>query len=195
MRTRFYSPGNGEDIVVPPGFKVSVFAKDLNFPVGIAFTGNDRKFSVYVLESGHGLPSICNDEDSPVVGGTFSPTNPFTPDILVFDQDGNKIAGPLAKPTPGGAGLLPHGPAVGIGFEKGFKGGRLFVTDSNQAIRQVGGQNNSSRIVIVDTEDRCGHSVHHRAPDRRPPLGAARVQGRVGVLVAGIDDQLRRRRP
>jgi hypothetical protein len=129
----FYSPGNGEDIVVPPGFKASVFAKDLNFPVGIAFTGNNKNFSVYVLESGHGLPSICNNEDSPVVGGTFSPTNPFTPDILVFDQDGAKIAGPLAKPTADGGGLLPHGPAVGIGFEKGFKGGRLFVTDSNQA--------------------------------------------------------------
>jgi glucose/arabinose dehydrogenase len=148
----FYSPGNGEDIVVPPGFKASVFAKDLNFPVGITFTGNNKNFSVYVLQSGHGLPSICNNEDSPVVGGTFSATNPFTPDILVFDQDGKKIAGPLAKATPDGGGLLPHGPAVGIGFEKGFKGGRLFVTDSNQAIRQIGGQNNSSRIVIVDAK-------------------------------------------
>ena len=148
----FYSPGNGEDIIVPPGFKVSVFAKDLNFPVGIAFTGNDRKFNAYVLESGHGLPSICNDETSAVVGGTFSATNPFTPDILVFDQDGKKIAGPLAKPTPSGGGLLPHGPAIGIAFEKGFGGGRLFVTDSNQAIRSAvpGVQNNSSRIVLVD---------------------------------------------
>src|SRR5262249_40276720 len=104
----FYSPGNGEDIIVPDGFKVSVFAKDLNQAVGIAFTGNDRKFSVYVLESGHGLPSICNDEENHLVGGTFSATNPFTPDILVFDQDGNKIAGPLAKPTSSGGGLLPH---------------------------------------------------------------------------------------
>ncbi len=146
----FYSPDNGQDIVVPSGFKVSVFAKDLNGPTGIAFTGNSKSFSAYVLESGHGLPSICNDEESTVVGGTFSPTNPFTPDIVVFDQSGNKIAGPLAKPTPGGGGLLPHGPAIGIAFEKGFDGGRLFVTDSNQAIREVGGQNNSSRIVIVD---------------------------------------------
>src|SRR5262245_35345669 len=148
----FYSPGNGQDIVVPPGFKVSVFAKDLNFPVGIAFVGKAKDFLAYVLESGHGLPSICNNEDSPVVGGTFDPANPFTPGILVFDQDGKKVAGPLAKPTPGGGGLLPHGPAVGIGFEKGFKGGQLFVTDSNQAIREIGGQNNSSRIVMVDAE-------------------------------------------
>jgi len=148
----FYSPGNGEDIIVPPGFKVSVFAKDLNFPVSIAFTGNDRKFNAYVLESGHGLPSACNDETSPAVGGTFSATNPFTPDILVFDQDGKKIAGPLAKPTPSGGGLLPHGPSIGLAFEKGFGGGKLFVTDSNQAIRSAvpGVQNNSSRIVIVD---------------------------------------------
>ena len=147
----FYDPGNGEDIVVPPGFKVSVFAKNLNFPVGITFVGKDKQFNAYVLESGHGLPSICNDEDSPVVGGTFSSTNPFTPDIVVFDQDGNRVR-TLAKPTADGGGLLPHGPAVGIGFEKGFKGGQLFVTDSNQAIREVGGQNNSSRIVMVDAE-------------------------------------------
>jgi hypothetical protein len=87
-----------------------------------------------------------------VVGGTFSGTNPFTPDILVFDQDGNKVAGPLAKPTPAGDGLQAHGPAIGIAFEKGFKGGRLYVTDSNQAIRTPGAQNNSSRIVVVDAK-------------------------------------------
>jgi hypothetical protein len=150
VETAFYSPGNGEDIVVPPGFKASVFASGLNFPVGIAFTGNKNNFQVYVLESGHGLPSICNDETSPIVGGENSPTNPFTPDILVFNQNGVKIAGPLAKPTASGGGLAPHGPSVGIAFEKGFQGGRLFVTDSNQAIRTPGAQNNSSRIVLVD---------------------------------------------
>ena len=150
VETAFYSPGNGEDIKVPPGFKVSVFAKDLNFPVGITFRGNKNKFEVYVLESGHGLPSRCNDETSALVGGEFSATNPFTPDILVFDQNGSKIAPPLAKPTVPGAGLQPHGPSIGIGFERGFDGGRLFVTDSNQAIRTPGAQNSSSRIVIVD---------------------------------------------
>jgi glucose/arabinose dehydrogenase len=150
IETAFYSPGSGEDIIVPPGFKVSVFAKDLNFPVGIAFRGKKDKFEVYVLESGHGLPSRCNDETSALVGGEFSATNPFTPDILVFDQNGSKIAAPLAKPTVPGAGLQPHGPSIGIGFESGFAGGRLFVTDSNQAIRTLGAQNNSSRIVIVD---------------------------------------------
>src|ERR1700741_4358484 len=94
----FFNPGQGQNIVVPPGFKVSVFASGLNFPVGIAFTGNKNNFQVYVLESGHGLPSVCNDETTPGVGGQFSPTNPFTPDILVFNQNGVKIAGPLAKP-------------------------------------------------------------------------------------------------
>jgi hypothetical protein len=152
--TAFYSPGTGKDIVVPPGFKVSVFAQGLNFPVGIAFTGNKNNFQVYVLESGHGLPSRCNDETSPVVGGQFSPTNPFTPDILVFNQNGAQIPGRLAKPTAAGVGLLPHGPSVGIAFEKGFQGGRLFVTDSDQAIRSPANPNaspnNSSRIVIVD---------------------------------------------
>lgn len=153
--TAFYSPGTAKDIVVPPGFKVSVFASGLNSPVGIAFKGNKNNFQVYVLESGHGLPSNppgnCNDETSPVVGGQFSANNPFTPDILVFNQNGVKIAGPLAKPTPSGGGLQPHGPAIGIAFEKGLHGGRLFVTDSNQATH-AGGGNNTSRIVTVDPD-------------------------------------------
>ena len=38
--TVLYNPGNGEDIVVPSGFTVSVFAKDLNAPVGVAFRGD-----------------------------------------------------------------------------------------------------------------------------------------------------------
>ncbi len=147
-----YNPGNGEDIVVPSGYKVSVFAKDLNFPTAVAFKGNKNQFEVYVLESGHGLPSICNDEESATVGGVSSPTNPFTPDILVFDQNGGLVRGPLAKPSSGPDSLQAHGPAIDIAFENGFHGGRLFATDSNQAIRTVGAQNNSSRIVTVDPD-------------------------------------------
>src|SRR5258708_7811929 len=64
-----FNPGNGEDIVVPPGFTVSAFATGLNFPTGIAFLGNSKNFQVYVLESGHGLPSQCNDETA-IPGGT-----------------------------------------------------------------------------------------------------------------------------
>ncbi len=145
-----YNPGNGEDIFVLPGYKVSVFARDLNFPTAVAFKGDRKHFQVYVLESGHGLPSRCNDESSPAVGGTFSPTNPFTPDILVFDQSGNKIAGPLGKPTAGGGGFQPSGPAIHIAFENGLQGGRLFATDSNQATHAANGPNNSSRIATVD---------------------------------------------
>jgi hypothetical protein len=148
--TALFDPGSGQDIVVPPGFRVSRFTTaTLNFPTGIAFRRAGSGFEVYVLESGHGLPSRCNDEDSSIVGGTFSPTNPFTPDILVFDQNGNKIRGPLAKPTNTGGGLQPHGPAVDIAFENGLNGGRLFATDSNQSLRTAG-NNNSSRIVTVD---------------------------------------------
>src|SRR6266478_5617798 len=95
--TALYGPDNGDDIVAPPGFKVSVFAKDLNTPTGIAFLGNSQKFQVYVLESGHGLPSLCNEQGT-FGTGDFDPKNPFTPDILVFDQHGNQIAGPLGKP-------------------------------------------------------------------------------------------------
>src|SRR6267143_3013967 len=151
----FFNPGNGEHIVVPSGFRVSVFKSGLNFPTAVAFRGDARRFEVFVLESGHGLPSRCNDETSSVVGGELSATNPCTPDILVFDQSGNRIRGPLAKPTRDNKGVLgglqPHGPAIDIAFEKGFQGGRLFATDSNQSIR-TSGNNNSSRIVTVDPQ-------------------------------------------
>src|SRR5229473_6842344 len=144
----FFNPGNGENIVVPSGFEVSVFKSGLNFPTAVAFRGNRHRFEVFVLESGHGLPSRCNDETSSVVGGEFSPTNPFTPDILVFGESGQLIR-TLAKPTAGGGGFQAHGPAVDIAFERGFEGGRLFATDSNQSLRTTG-FNNSSRIVIVN---------------------------------------------
>jgi hypothetical protein len=147
--TALFNPDQGKDIVVPAGFKVSVFVSGLNAPTGIAFLGNSQNFQVYVLESGHGLPSVCNDQSSPVVGGDFSTTNPFTPDILVFNKNGTLIRGPLAKPTSTGGGFQPEGPAVDIAFERGFQGGRLFATDSNQATHAAGGQIDSSRIVIV----------------------------------------------
>jgi glucose/arabinose dehydrogenase len=146
--TAIYAPGHAQDIVVPSGFQVSVFAKGLNQPTGIAFVGNKNNFKVYVLESGHGLPSRCNDQ-SMFGTGDFDPTNPFTPDVLVFDKFGNKIAGPLFKPTASG-GLQPEGPAIDIAFVNGFAGGRLFATDSNQSTHTHNGQNNSSRVVILD---------------------------------------------
>jgi hypothetical protein len=142
-----FNPGNGEDIVVPPGFRVSRFASGLNFPTGLAFRRTGGTFEVYVLESGHGLPSRCNDQ-SAFGSGDFDPHNPFTPDILVFNQNGVRIRGPLGKPN-GTGGFQPAGPAVDIGFENGLEGGRLFATDSNQSLR-TSGNNNSSRIVTVD---------------------------------------------
>ena len=151
--TAFFAPGNGQDINVPHGFKVSVFASGLNAPTGIAFLGNRSRFQVYVLESGHGLPSNCNDQ-SAWPGGEFAADNPFTPDILVFNQNGKKVGGPLAKPTGSGStqtgGLQAEGPAIDIAFANGLSGGTLFATDSNQATHQHNGQNNSSRIVTVN---------------------------------------------
>jgi glucose/arabinose dehydrogenase len=147
--TALFNPDTGKDIVVPDGFKASVFVSGLNAPTGIAFRGNSQNFEVYVLESGHGLPSVCNDQTSPIVGGEFNAANPFTPDILVFNRAGTQIRGPLAKPTSTGGGFQPAGPAVDIAFENGFRGGRLFATDSNQSLRTVG-FNNSSRIVTVN---------------------------------------------
>ena len=146
--TAFFSPTLPPSIGLPRGFTASVFASGLNMPTGIAFLGNPVQFKVYVLESGHGLPSVCND-NSAWPGGQFAANNPFTPDILVFDQKGNKIPGSLGKPTAPGVGFQPSGPAVDIAFELGLAGGRLFATNSNQATH-ASGQNNSSRIVVVN---------------------------------------------
>jgi len=144
--TALFNPDTGSDIVLPSGFKVSVFAKGLNFPTGIAFLRHGNGFDVFVLESGHGLPSVCNEQSS-FGSGAFDSKNPFTPDILVFNQSGTLLR-TLAKPT-ATDGFQAAGPAVDIAFEKGFAGGRLFATDSNQATHAQG-QNNSSRIVTVD---------------------------------------------
>jgi glucose/arabinose dehydrogenase len=147
-----YNPGNGEDIVVPKGFKVEVFARDLNMPTDVAFVGSKDNFQVVVLESGTGLPSQCNDNRR-VPGATkFSANNPFTPDLLIFDQNGKKIAGPLGKPTATGGGFQPDGPAIGLAFERDFKGGTLFGTDSNQGVRGAPGTapgNDSSRVLKI----------------------------------------------
>jgi len=148
-----FNPSGGQDIVVPSGFKVEVFKTGLNFPTGIAFLGSGKNFEVFILESGHGLPSRCNDEALWQTKG-LGP-NPFTPDVLVFNQNGTLLR-TLGKPTDattetGGTNVLqPHGPAVDIAFENGLAGGRLFATDSNQATHAHNGQNNSSRIVTVN---------------------------------------------
>src|SRR6266853_171413 len=62
--TALFNPDNGKDVVLPEGFTVSVFASGLNMPTGIAFLGDPRRFRVFVLESGHGLPSKCNEQGS-----------------------------------------------------------------------------------------------------------------------------------
>jgi glucose/arabinose dehydrogenase len=161
--TAFFNPTGPIDIKVPAGFKASVFAAGLNAPTGLAFLrvgdgDNDRddrnKFEVYVLESGHGLPSACNDEAAFQAAHPRA-ANPFTPDVLVFNSKGILLRR-LGKPTDassetGGHGVFqPHGPAVDLAFENGLAGGRLFATDSNQATHAHNGQNNSSRIVTVN---------------------------------------------
>src|SRR5207302_416393 len=130
--TAFFNPTLPPNIALPAGFTASVFAVGLNAPTGIAFRGDANSFEVYVLESGHGLPSVCNDETLQP-GGEFAANNPFTPDILVYNKNGKLIRGPLGKPTSMGGGFQPEGPAIDIAFVRGFDGGRLFATDSNQA--------------------------------------------------------------
>src|SRR5690242_8520536 len=149
--TANFNPTLPPSIDLPPGFTASVFVSGLNFPTGIAFRGDSQNFQVFVLESGHGLGgSRCNEQDDPIVGGTFSSTNPFTPDILVFNRNGKMIRGPLGKPTSSGGGLQPAGPAIDIGFVRGLEGGQLFATDSNQSTHGGAPPNNSSRIVTVN---------------------------------------------
>src|SRR5262245_57419037 len=84
----FYKPGNGEDIVLPRGFKVEVFAKNLNCPTDVVFLGNKHDFKVLVLESGTGLPGQCNDNTRVPGIGKFDPRNPFTPGVTIFDDRG-----------------------------------------------------------------------------------------------------------
>jgi hypothetical protein len=150
----FYNPGRGEDVVIARGYKIEPLISGLNFPTDVAFVGDKRSFKIVVLESGTGLPGRCNTNTLSLVQNAprvFSPTNPFMPDILVFDNRGNKIAGPLGKPTPAGAGFQPDGPAIGLSFEHDFRGGRLFATDSNQGARGApGAGNNTSRVLRVD---------------------------------------------
>ena len=147
----YYNPGDGEDIVVPRGYKVEVFAKDLNFPTDVAFLGDKHNFRVLVLESGTGLPSRCNDNTKVPGIGKYDRGNPFTPGLLIFDRNGRRLAGPLGKPTAAGGGFQPDGPAIGLSFEHDTSGGTLFATDSNQGVRGApGAANNTSRIVRVN---------------------------------------------
>ena len=106
--TAFFNPNLPPSINLPPGFTASVFVAGLNAPTGIAFLGNSSSFQVFVLESGHGLPSVCNDEMA-WPGGPFDINNPFTPDILVFNQNGRRSADPWANRHPPAAGSSPPG--------------------------------------------------------------------------------------
>jgi hypothetical protein len=136
-----FNPGNGEDIVVPDGFAVSVFASGLNFPTGIAFRGNSERFEVYVLESGVFPTSQCNDGVAWQSKGL--PGNPFTTDIRVFDQSA-KLLRSLGKSPDAStetANAFSHKAVVDIAFENGPGGGRLFATDN---------ASDGGRIVTVD---------------------------------------------
>src|SRR5262245_15872340 len=94
--TVFFDPGNGEDIVLPKGFKIEVFAKGLNFPTDVAFLGDKNKFSVVVLESGTGLPGQCNDNTKvPAVPGPgliskFAASKPCYSSFLDIDTTRRK---------------------------------------------------------------------------------------------------------
>jgi glucose/arabinose dehydrogenase len=145
----FFNPSHGEDIIVPPGYRVEVFASGLNFPTDIAFRGDGRKFEVFVTEAGTSLPGRCN---AAVGYPTPDATNPFLPQVRVLDHNGNPLR-VLGRPTSVAAredaGFL-HAPTIGIAFQRDFEGGRLFVTDSKQGVRGAAGPKNSSRVVELN---------------------------------------------
>ena len=86
--TAFYDPTLPPSINLPAGFTASVFAAGLNAPTGIAFLGSSSSFQVYVLESGHGLPSVCNDETA-WPGGEFATNNPSPLTSWYLTKTGN----------------------------------------------------------------------------------------------------------
>jgi len=164
--TAFFNPDQGQDIALPKGYRASVFAKGLNQPTGIAFRGSKNNFQVLVIESGKGLPGNCNNNDSAGAMAGGPANNPFTPDLTIFDNRGNCLAGrpnfeggcrsgPIGKPNTGARGSFQvDGPAIGLAFERGFGGGTLFGTDSNQGARGApsGGGNNTSRVITIDLD-------------------------------------------
>jgi glucose/arabinose dehydrogenase len=144
----FFNPGNGEDIFVPPGYKVEAFATGLNFPTNIAFRNTGSGFEVFVTEAGDSLPGRCNNEDT---YPGMADHNPFLADIAVLDQSG-KLLRVLAKADDvanKASASFVHAPTIGVAFESGFSG-RMFVSDSRQGIRGALGPRNSSRILEVD---------------------------------------------
>src|SRR5919198_6093982 len=145
----FFDPGGGEDILVPPGYTVEVFAAGLNFPAGIAFRGAPDSFEVFVTEAGASLPGRCNDAAFfEAQTGVPAAENPFLSQVRVLDNHGTPLRA-LGRPPTVAQRADPavlHSPTIGITFEREFQGGRLFASDSLQSARAA----NSSRIVELD---------------------------------------------
>jgi hypothetical protein len=149
----FFDPGNGEDISVPSGYKIEVFATGLNFPMSIAFRGTAQAFEVFVTEAGTRLPGRCNGAEF-FAEQTERPAaeNPFLPQVRILNQRGETLRVLGRPPTVNRreeAAFL-HAPTIGLAFEREFEGGRLFVSDSRQGTRGALSPRDSSRIVELD---------------------------------------------
>ena len=90
----FYDPGHGQDIVLPEGYKIEVFAKDLNFPTDVAFLGNKNNFKVFVLESGTG--SLQQQYPGTWRWRHFR-SKPVYPRHPHFRSDGHQARGPAGQ--------------------------------------------------------------------------------------------------
>jgi len=104
-----------------------------------------------VLESGHGLPSRCNDETSPLVGGELSPPTPSHPTSWC-----------LTRAATGSVALSPahderrRSPAARPGdrhrVREWLRGRATLRYGLKPGHSAVGAQNNSSRIVTVNPQ-------------------------------------------
>ena len=139
--------------------------------------------------------AVCNEQSLwPHCWRTFARTTRFTPDILVFNRNG--------RTDPRSAGQAytrwRRVPARGTGGRHRLCSrflGRAALRDRLQPV-DPSAQRAKQQFAYRhrESDDRAGHPVHHQPADRRSPDRTARVQRRMDLLVAGIDDQQRRRR-
>ena len=88
-------------------------------------------------------------------GGLFSADQSSAPNLTILDRSGNRIWRPHRQADGRRGGFQRDGPAIGLAFENGFKGGRLFASDSNQGVRGGRGQpGQHSRLLTIDLQRR-----------------------------------------
>jgi hypothetical protein len=115
--TAFFNPTLPPNIVLPDGFTASFFAAALEAPTGTAFLGDASSFRVFVLESGHGLPSRCNDQSA---FGRVHPSR--SQDLLRMKERIRRTPASTSSPTPLSQGRFSRAQSCTV--SKGISGSR-----------------------------------------------------------------------